>query len=199
MKNQMMKMGVVAALVLGSSTMAYAAATPAQTAQLTVHGEINPTTCDVKLVESGDVFLGSFLVTDFAGGPGIAPGVPVTRTLNLDNCQGDGVSQSHGIALQLEGYDQDPTAKQNDLFADSASAVTKVGIAITGSVDGASAVDITPTKNIIPVFKNDNASDVAASDITIAPVILGMQLKSYSSAVAAGKVNSVITASAVYQ
>lgn len=196
MKNQMLKMGVVAALVLGSSTMAYAA-TPTQSAKLTVHGEITPTTCDVSLLESGDVNLGTWLATDFAS---INTQLgSQTRTLNLGNCQGDAVQNTHSIALQLEGYDQDPVASQNGLFADSASGVTKVGIAITGAVGTASAKDITPVNNTIPVFTSNDASGTEASSITVEPVTLTMALQNYDVTVAAGKVNSVITASAVYQ
>lgn len=196
MKNQMMKMGVVAALVLGSSTMAYAAA-PAVVSKLTVHGEITPTTCDVTLLESGDVPLGTWLVADFAKTPGAVVGSPVTRTLNLGNCQGDSVVSGHGINLQLEGYDQDPVATQNNLFADSASAVTKVGIDIKAQV-GASSIAVTPNTNTIPVYKSINASGDEASTIKVDPVVLSMQLKSYDATVQAGKINSVITASAVY-
>ena len=189
----MKKLGVVAALVLGSTTMAHA---DVQTAKLTVHGEIQPTTCDVKLLESGDVNLGTWLATDFVGLNSKLGSE--TRTLNLGNCQGDAVENGHSIALQLEGYDQDPVASQNDLFADSASAVTKVGIAITGAVGQNAAIDITPVNNTIPVFTSADASGTEASAITVDPVTLTMQLENYG-AVAAGKVNSVITASAVYQ
>lgn len=192
MKNQMMKMGVVAALVLGASTMAHAATN----STLQISGKITKATCDVSLDNIAPVDLGTWLPADFTGNNIVGAD---TRVLTFTGCTGQ-TDDAGAMNLKLTATDQSSSASAADLWADAASVPTNVGIDITATGGfSASGTAVTPDNSYIPLSDKGSASGTDASSLTINPVTLKMGLKAINAGpVQPGNIKSVIVASAVY-
>jgi len=193
MKKQMFKLGLVASLVMGATTFAHAST------GATVHfsGNIAKTTCDVSAGTNNNVFLGNWVKTDFTA-KGDMDKSAKHVSLAFDHCAGENIATGGTMKLYANAADQDAVLTTNDLWGDTASAATNVGIKLSGSQEGGSETPITPNSNAMPITAPAPAAGTPVADLAPSPVDIKAVLSSINATVNPGAINSSIVFSAAY-
>ncbi|HFD2064125.1 TPA: fimbrial protein [Serratia marcescens] len=199
MKKQMMKVGLVAALVMG----AMSAANAASVADLTFTGAVTKATCDVNVAggNTQTISLGKYAGTEFSDTtPGILAKSRKDITLSFGSCVGEDVAAGDSMTLNVtQQSGVAPALSTAQLWGDNAIGV---GVRLDAQSTAAGAVlkQLTPTDNFLNIFTApaDNASPIA--DVAPRPVMLQAALESYlpNTAITSGDIKAPLEFSVSY-
>lgn len=192
MKKQIFKLGLVASLVMGATTFAHAGTG----ATVNFTGNIVKATCDVSAGTQQSVDLGSWTKADFAT-EGELTKSEKHVSLAFSDCTGEDIAKGGVMNLYANAGDQSAVLSSKDLWGDTASGGTNVGIKLTGTQDGGTENEITPQKNSMPIIAAVG-DDTPATGLAPTPVDIKAVLSSTAAAVNAGAIKSSIVFSAAY-
>ncbi|MDK1711687.1 fimbrial protein [Serratia marcescens] len=197
MKKQMMKVGLVAALVMG----AMSAANAASVADLTFTGAVTKATCDVNVVggNTQTISLGKYAAAEF-----VAVGTPLAKsskqvTLSFGSCIGEQIAAGDSLVLSVSQQSGLVPALSNaGLWGDNAIGV---GVQLTAESQDPDLIPVdtlTPDENEMQIFTADN--ETPAADAAPQPVVLTAALASYlpSASITSGTIKAPLEFSVSY-
>ncbi|AYA08394.1 hypothetical protein D3Z09_18325 [Rahnella aquatilis] len=197
MKNQMIKMSVIAALLSGISFTASAA--PATTVALDLTATVVPTSCNVTLGtgQATQAWPG-LIATDFSvtATPAQGSGDERILTLKVGGCSGAAVG-TNGIQLTgVQGQTVGTSLLANDLWGDDDT--TGIGFLISTSQDGTTWTALNPNDPKVKIAETTGTAAAAISGIDDVSVKMDVASYKASATIGAGDVHAVVTLAAVY-
>ncbi len=197
MKKQMMKVGLVAALVMG----AMSAANAASVADLTFTGAVTKATCDVNVAggNTQTINLGKYAAAEF-----VAVGTPLNKsskqvTLSFGSCIGEQIAAGESLVLSVSQQSGlIPALSNAGLWGDNAIGV---GVRLTAESQDPDMIPVdalTPDENEMEIFTADG--DSPAADAAPQPVVLTAALESYlpSASITSGAIKAPLEFSVSY-
>lgn len=199
MKNQMIKLSVIAAVLSGMTFAANAAPTAANTVELDLSATIHKGSCDVT--SSGGAVStmnwNDLMMADFSTGAKTAIGQPKSVTLSFANCSGEDVDMVDNIKLVANQSGVAPGLSAADMWGDSDA--TGAGFMITGNVGANGATPITPKAPELTLLSVPADGTDPTGIATIPDVDLVVDVASVGATpTASGTVAAVVTMAAVY-
>ncbi|MCW2457379.1 UNVERIFIED_ORG: type 1 fimbria pilin [Rahnella aquatilis] len=204
MKNQMIKLSVIAAVLSGMTFSALAVTpTPAGT-QLDLKAQISKGSCGVTPATTGSEIMdwGTLFAADFPAGPSqTAKGLVAeakTITLKFENCNTDiAVGDTIKLVATPAGA-VDATVAGADLWGDDAT--TGVGFLLSGKQGIGNDTPLTPDSNEMEILPTAGGV-VLANAVAPEDLVLTVTPANYvaNTAIQNGAVKSVVMLSTVYQ
>ena len=198
MKKQMMKVGLVAALVMG----AMSAANAASVADLTFTGAVTKATCDVNVAggNTQTINLGKYAAAEF-----VAVGTPLNKsskqvTLSFSSCVGEQIAAGESLVLSVSQQSSvSPVLSNAGLWGDNPIGV---GVRLTAESQDPDLIPVdalTPDENEMEIFTADDVASPAA-DAAPQPVVLTAALASYlpSASITSGTIKAPLEFSVSY-
>lgn len=204
MKKQMMKMGLVAAMVMGAMSGAHAASQP----KIDFYGSIVKTACDISMPDSNDskILLGSWAADQFPDNATVLTDHAAPIILQMGKCEGADIPKGKTIDLTAEQVNANVPVelRQEGLWGDNDLGV---GVDIkAGTTDGVTPptyTDLTPSQGLT-LYTNGSGGDVKPGSITTMPafVYLKAGLRATTAgaagAISSGHISSTLLFTAAY-